>query len=391
MIPKITINLQNGTLGAINSLGDGVCGLVIGCDPTGTTIVAGDKFLLRSYDDAVTAGLTDISFAAQQIKEFYDEAGLGSKLYVMIVANTVVFADLADKTKAYAKELLDYSQGKIALLGLCRLPAAGYTPTVTKGIDNDVITALTPFQALAEESLSLFTPFVGIIEGKYYQGTAATLDDLTNAGFNFVGVAMAASGDLKAIDANSASVGLLLGRAAAVPVQRKIARVKDGGLAVTSVYYADETLETTDWQSIAEKAYITIGTYANKTGYYFTDDVLATDQTEDYKTICNRRVMNKLVRLVYQSYINELNDDIELTAEGKLSPATAKYYEGLITNAVNNSMTANGELSSFSAYVNQDQNVLSTSKVAIRCAAVPKGYSQEIVVTLGFSNPALSA
>lgn len=392
MIPKVDITLQSGALGAVGGSEDGVAGLVIGCDPGASSIDAGQLFVLRSIDDAKTAGLDQIDYAYKQISEFYDEAGTGSKLYVIISGNTETLADIASasSTNKYAKKLLDYAQGEIKVLGICRKPAAGYTPTVTNGIDADCYTAATNLQALATSYQAAFTPFVGIVEGRSYNGTPASLTDLGTLSHNFVGIAICKSSALHAIDSTGASVGLVLGRAAAVPVQRKIARVKDGALAISAAYIGSLTVENADWESVAEKGFIVIGQYANKSGYYFIDDTLATAVTDDYKTVSLRRTMNKMVRIVYGTYINELNDDIELTSEGKLTPATAKYYEGLIKNAVNLQMTANGELSNFDAYVDVAQNVLSTGKVVVKCAAIPKGYSQEISVILGFSNPALS-
>jgi hypothetical protein len=392
MIPKISITLQSGGLGSVGGSNDGVAGLVIGCDPATSGIIAGTKFVLRSMADAKTAKLDLIPYAYQQVKEFYDEAGEGSKLYVLICADTETLTNMADiaGANAYGKKLIDYAQGEITMLGVCRMPAAGYAPTVVKGLDDEVITALAKMQALAANYHALFTPFVGIIEGRKYMGTPATLEAINLGSSNFCGIVLGTSTELKAIDPMASSVGLLLGRAASVPVQRKVARVKDGGLAIGGAFYNSVAVEYTDFISIATKGYITIGMYGNKVGYYFLDDTLATVVTDDYKTISNRRVMNKMVRLVYATYINELNDDIELTSEGKLSPATAKYYQGLIENAVNIAMTANGELSSFSAYVDMNQNVLSSGKIYIKTSAVPKGYSQEINVTLGLSNPVLS-
>jgi hypothetical protein len=387
MIPKVTITLENGTLGASNASDDAVIGMVIGCDPATSGIAAGTIIVLSSIDDAKTAKLDLIDYAYQQIQEFYNEAGTGVKLYVLICANTESLTNMADgaSANAYAKKLLDYAGGNITLLGICRNPAAGYVPTTVKGLDDDVMAAVVKLQALAETYHGLFNPFVGVIEGRNYLGVPATLVDLSTASYNFVGIALAASDELHDIDGMAASIGLVLGRAAAVPVQRKIARVKDGALSISGAYYGATVLESTDVDSIAAKAYIVIGNYANMTGYYFFDDTLATDQSEDYRTISLRRVMNKMVRLVYQTFINELNDDIDLTSAGKLTPAVAKSYQGKIDNVVNNNMTSNGELSSFKSYVDQDQNVLSTSKIAIKLKAVPKGYAQEIDVTLGFA------
>lgn len=401
MIPKINITLQNGQLGSVGESADGVAGLII-LSPS-DTITNKTVFTLRSIDDAKATNLKDVPFALQQITEFYNEAGEGSKLYVLFAvydeATMAKQSDLFSAAKGdYAKYLLDYAAGEITILGVCFNSDPNYQFSPVGGIDPDVTATVTACQTLAADYLAKFTPFVGVI-GCVMDGTItpASAANLTQSTKNFVSVAVCSSDALKEIEdadtgkpARSASVGLVLGRAAAVPVQRKIARVKDGSLSINAAYIGDKKIEDADWQTIAEKGYITIGKYPNKSGYYFIDDTLATAPTDDYSTVSKRRTMNKLVRIVYATYVNELNDDIELTSEGKLTPATAKYYEGLIKNAVNSLMTGNGELSSFEAYVDVNQNVLSTGKITIKCAAVPKGYSQEISVILGFSNPALS-
>lgn len=393
MRPKISIELTNGALGSVGGTEDGIAGLVIGCDPLTSGIAAGTIFTLLSIDDAISNKIDKIPYAYQQVKEFYNEAGNGSRLYVMIVPDTETLTNMADgaSTNKYGKKLIDYAGGAITLLGICRKPAAGYTPTTVKGMDDDSITAIAKMQTLAVSYFGKYTPFVGIIEGRKYMGAAAGLDDLTEGSSNYVGVAIGTSDELNAIDATAASVGLVLGRAAAIPVQRKIGRVKDGGLSINGAYLGTAKVEATDVDGVVNKGYITIGTYANKTGYYFIDDSLATATTDDYKSLSNRRVINKLVRIVYGTYINEVNDDIEITTEGKLSPATAKYYQSLINTRVDELMIAGEELSSFDSYVDINQNVISTSKIEIKCSAIPRGYSQEIKVVLGFTNPALSA
>ncbi len=386
---QVTINIQNGTLGSIADVVDGTAGLVIGCDVGATGVVAGDVLTLTSVDDCITNKLALIPYAYQQIKEFYAEAGNGAILYVLPVADTLTLANIALKTNAYAKKLLDYAQGDIMLLGICRKPAAGYTPTITNAIDADCAAAITNLQALAVDYQTAHTPFVGIVEGRSYSGTAASLTDYTAASNNYVGITLACTDDLYAIDAAASSVGLILGRASKVPVQRKISRVKDGSLAITGVYYGSATLENTAFALISAKGFITIGTYPNRTGYYFMNDNLATIQTDDYKSISNRRVVNKATRIVDATYTNELNDEIKIDSEGKIDAAKCAYYESIIENAVNGDMLSAEEISSFSAYVNPAQNVLSTGKVTITGSIVPVGYAEEIVFNLGFSNPAL--
>ena len=389
-IPSISVTLKTGGLGQIGETADGVAGITIGVAVGASGITAGDILVMTSIDDAVTNGISAIPYAYQQVQEFYNEAGKGAKLYVQIVEDTETLADICDKasTNKYAKTLLDYAGGEIALYGCCRLPDGSYTPTVTNAIDIDSENAVTKLQVLAGDKQAEFAPIVGIIEARSYNGVPADLTDFSAASNNYVGLAIAASSELNTIDDESASVGLILGRAAGIPVQRKIARVKDGGLSVTGVFYGANSIDVTVYASIDAKGFITIGQFVGKTGYYFMDDILATVTTDDYNTIGRRRVVNKAIRIIYDTYVNELNDDIEINTDGTIKASVCKYYKGLIENAINLSMTANSEISSFEATVDPAQNVLSTGKVTIEAAIIPKGYSQVISVILGFDNPA---
>lgn len=389
-IGKVDVTLRSGGLGIAGGTDDGITGMTIGCDVGTSGITAGDIFVLTSLDDAVTNKISEIPYAYQQVQEFYNESGRGAKLYVQIVEDTETLTEICDKasTNKYAKTLLDYADGEINIFGACRLPDSGYTPTVTNGIDIDSENAVVKLQVLAGDKQDEFAPIVGIVEARSFNGVPNDLTDFSQASNNYVGLAIAASDELNTIDSESASVGLLLGRAAANPVQRKISRVKDGALSITGAYYGSSTVENTDFTSIDAKGFITIGTYIGKTGYYFMDDLLATSSTDDYKVIVNRRVMNKVVRIVYKTYVEELNDDIEITSEGQIESSVAKYYEGLIKTQLQVQMQGNSEISDFSVNVDPAQNVLSTGKIEIELSIIPKGYAQEISVVIGFDNPA---
>lgn len=394
-LPKVDIQLQNGALGAVEEMSDGVAGIVV----SGVAITGdnpwdiGEVKSFRSIDEVKAAGIdetydtTNTTHAFRQIKEFYDEAGNGAKLYVIIVPKTETMANIANKagTYHYAKVLLDAANGEIRFFGITRIPDTGYTPTYTSGLDDDVIAAVVNAQALCNDYAAKYTPTFCLIEGRDYQGDPDDLEDLRAASYNRVGVVICGTQE-----DTTASVGLVLGRLAKIPVQRKISRVKDGALLIAAAYCSDgETIESSDIESIHNLGYIAIRVFANKTGYYLTDDPLATAITDDYNCITNRRVIDKAVRIVYLTYINELNDDIDINADGTIPTPVCKYYQSIIANAVNNLMA--NEISSFTAVVDPKQNVISTSKVQIKCSIVPKGYTKTIEVLLGFSNPALSS
>jgi len=46
-----------------------------------------------------------------------------------------------------------------------------------------------------------------------------------------------------------------------------------------------------------------------------------------------------------------------------------------------------GEISSFTAFVNTDQNILSGLPFEIELSIIPKGYLNPIKITIGYTNP----
>src|ERR1044072_4549048 len=119
-LPDVKIVLQNGTLGSIVQTADGIAGIMLTGASEGD-IDAGTPFVITSLTDAENQGLSEAGnpFAYKQIREFYNEAGEGALLYVLLVANTVTVASMADNTNANgAKKLLDYAGGKIRVLGV---------------------------------------------------------------------------------------------------------------------------------------------------------------------------------------------------------------------------------------------------------------------------------
>jgi hypothetical protein len=61
--------------------------------------------------------------------------------------------------------------------------------------------------------------------------------------------------------------------------------------------------------------------------------------------------------------------------------------QGAIEDDINAQMTANDEISSVSAYIDETQDVLATDKLTVVLKIVPKGNLGAIEVELGFSNP----
>jgi hypothetical protein len=362
-LPKVDIQLQNGQLGRVTELGNGVPGLVVlmAASPTGHAF--GDTKAYSSFED-----LPEELQAIEAIELFYKTAG-DRKIFIMPVVNTTTVKEVVNgqAVTPYAKNLLSAAQGEIrffAVLGDLVLA--------------DLPEALTNLQALLEAEEAKYNPVLGILPYNYADDDV--YPDLTQRTDNRCGVVQSPDGD---------ELGLLLGRLASIPVQRNAARVKDGALPVVTAKIGSKNIE--DEMDLVEamhdKGYICLRTHIGKSGYFFTYDPLATDPAEDYSFIANRRVIDKALLIAYGVYIENLLDEIPITEAGLVAPGIVKELQGSIENAINQQMTANDEISSVSAFVDDQQDVLATGKVEIVLSVVPVGYAKEIIVKLGFSNP----
>lgn len=401
-LPNVTITVENGALGTINFTDDGISGMILSGDaaPAGLALNTAKKIF--SVEEAEAVGITaaydttNAVHAHRNISEFYQAGGNGLPLWIMVVANTETMEDICDKASVnkLAKTLLDAAQGEIRLLGITRMPDGDYEPTYVNGLDDDAYAALVKLDALLADYEAVYSPAVGIVEGRDFQGDAADLIDLREASLNRVACVIASGENaIKAeVHDKSASVGLLLGRLASDPVQRKASRKKTGALPITQAYLSDGTKvdEFAALADVHDAGYIAMRKFVRRTGFYFTGDPTATLITDDYAFISRRRVINKAIMIAYDTYVEELEDEILIDDEGKIHPGTIKEWQGKIDNQVNSQMTAEGEISAFSSFIDPDQNVISTNQVNVVLRITPVGYSTNIEVSLGFTNPALN-
>lgn len=379
----VNITLANGRLGGTLQTNDGVCGMILTGAPEGDYAV-GTPILIKSMADLAAAGITNTgnAFAYRQVKEFYDEAGKGASLYLMLLADTVPLAVMADAT------ILIYAQGKIKILGIMCNDAAVYDEEdflATTGINDDVHELLTGIKGVADEYFAAQKPFRAIIGGTSFSGTPGDLTDLTTGTTNNrVGVVI---GDTKT--GRGACLGMLLGAMAKLPVMRKVSRVRNGQLTNSEAWLSAYQLEAVpdDGAEIAARGYITWKTYPNVAGYYFSGDDTASATTDDYHSLARGRVIDKVHILAYTTFVQEVDDEV-FVVEGKLEAGYCKTLSQKIENQINSTMTANKEISSVTCIIDPAQDIISTNTLNVQLSIVPVGYSTIIDIELGFDNPA---
>jgi Protein of unknown function (DUF2586) len=391
---SVNITLANGQLGGTLQTSDGITGIVL----TGTTetggYTTGTPILVTSMTDVVNAGITSTGnpFATKQLQEFYDQAGNGAQLYVMLVPATMTIAQMADNTNVNgARKLLDYAGGKIKVLGLLSddvaIAAAGGTITTSHSLNGDVYTAASNMAVTAAAYFEAEKPFRCIIGGSSYVGTPASLTDETTGTTNDRTAILI--GDT--VSGHSACVGLALGVVASIPVQRKISRVRSGALTNTAAYLNSTALEASggDAATIAGRGYITFITYPNVSGYFFSGDPMLAAPTDDYCMLARGRVIDKAHILAYATFVQEVDDEIPVNSDGTLDAGFCKWLSQQIVNQVNDTMVANREISAINCFIDPTQNILSTNQLNVVLKVTPVGYATDIEISLGFDNPSL--
>lgn len=392
MLPRVKIYFENGLIGATSPSDDGVCGLIA------TGVAVDGKFaLLTPYLITTPDGLLDYGITSannptiyKAVYDFYTEAPDGTKLYVYGVADAVSLSDMVDVAGVHGKAIINYAKGALSCLFVSKKDANGYNAIITDGLDADVYAAITKAQALCEWATdSLYAPLFAVIPGRHYSGTATDLALLTERTDNRVAVMI---GDTTSGSVDAA-VGLLAGRVAAIPVMRSIARVKSGSIGASAFYIGTKSPESANADVISDVGFVTFRNFIGKAGYYFTDDKLATEASDDYALIPRRRSIDKGYRIAYKTLVNELNDEVPVTDDGYIPHTICKSIQNSVETDIINTMGTAGELgrnpddsndTGVSCYIDPSQNIVATDQFKAKLRIKPFGYPKYIDLYIGF-------
>ena len=388
-LPGVDIEILNNQIGASSPSDDGIMGLILsGVAAAGIALL--DPKQIFSVDDAAALGLdaaydtTNSLDVHKQINEFYLRAARGQECWVMLVSQTTTMADACNRTNNIARVLLDRAP-QMSMVGITRTPDAAYIPTFVDGIDDDVNAAVLNAHELCQEYAGDNSPLRFLVGARAFQGVPADLRNFRANTQNRCGVVL---GSLTT-DGDPA-VGFTLGQFSNRPVQRNIGRVKDGDLAIGDAYFTNG-MPIENYQdaldSIHDKGYIFMRSFKRRNGYWFNDDASCAPLSDDYAYLARGRVIDKAQKITYDTFLNEIHDDLDIDDNGFMDPAVVKTYEGTIEEAIGGLMLP-GEISGVRCIINPEQNLLANNTVRIeRLGVRPKGYAKFIYVPLGFDNP----
>lgn len=381
-IPNVSFETTNGNLGGSDPLEDGVVAMVLSHAATADLPLNTPKAIF-SLSEAKALGIT--GFALEEITDFYSKTGDGQELWISIVSNATTISSICDGVNDIAKALLVASKGRVRMWGVNIEPADSYTPDVSEGVDKDCLDAVIKANALCEllaEQIQM--PTRAVLPARYWNGDVADLRDLKTMTNNKVQLSLLGNKDSK-----SAKVGFVLGMYSSMAVQRCIGRVADGDIGLTEAYLTDgiTTAESIALKvnTIHDKGYLFPLTRVGRAGYYLNDDPMCASNSDDFCSMSNGRVMDKVQRIAYDVYLDFVNDDYAVDADGNIGIEELKRLQGKIDDNVNQIMVSGGEISGFASEVPAGQDVLGTGITRVILNVQPKAYHKQIVVEQGFT------
>nr|DAN20564.1 MAG TPA: tail sheath protein [Caudoviricetes sp.] len=390
-LANVNIVIGNGNLGVASLSDDGIAGLVL----TGTAtekLELNKVYVLSSTADFKKYSIDEKTnpFLYKELTAFYNAAGDGAELHLLVVSEATTLTQIcAAEEDAPLKKLISSAAGRIRLVGINRNTPTEYVPTLEGCIDADVVTAIAAAQSVADSFLKQVAPFRVLLPALGWNGETTDLYQPREGSYNRVAIVMASDGIFGESKLYSAAIGQVLGRAAKISVHQNIGRVRDGAIAAKGFLTSGKTPEEhfALWDLLDDAGYIFYRTFISKNGYYLNDDATATATTDDYCFLSYGRVIDKATILAYKTYIDDILDNIEVDPDkGTIPVPICKEFEAAIIRSVNTEMS--GEISSFNAYINPEQDILTTRETNISLEIVPLGTLRKINISLSLKNPA---
>jgi hypothetical protein len=208
-------------------------------------------------------------------------------------------------------------------------------------------------------------------------------------------------------DLSSGDTGLVMKRNAAWPYTTRLASTKEsthpgfvdhGGGAlpgVQDIYPAFGGGPVAD--TFDDSRFVTLRTIQGTAGYYVTRGNTMDVATSDYHAIQFVRVINRAATIAQMELTNDLNADWRIDPDtGALDSRDALSIEGTVEQEIKSAMmgergSAKDNISGASVALDPDMNLLSDSTLTATVSVVPKGYSENIDIPIGFVNPRLNA
>ncbi|HOU67600.1 MAG TPA: DUF2586 family protein [Paludibacteraceae bacterium] len=404
----ITFQRQNGGMGRTAASEDPVSGLLLGMNSAVVStssvltpfasLVVGSVTLyvatLKYYEqleatygitrteasDDITAEQAAKNFIDYHVSEFFKHSPSGTLYLAVKLTGDVLPAEIS--------AMQNYAGGKIRQVGI----AAAGTAAITAE-------QLTGYQTEAGSLETNHMPLSILVAQR--KGAYDDIGDITAVNLSLAdrrNVSVLISQDLDATlqaEQNSsklnevAAIGTLLGCVSAASVNESIAWVQKFPVEMKAPGFVTGDLlketTTTNLNLLNDNRYIFVRSHVGVSYVYFNDSHTLDVSTSDYAYIENVRTMDKATRGIRANMLPYLNAPLDVDAtSGHLRADTVAALETVVGKALEE-MEKAGELSGYSAVIDPDQNVLSTSEVTVVIRNVAVGVMRQVKVKIGFT------
>ncbi len=409
---KVSTRRLSGGLGRRLPNTDGVIGVISTGVAVGSGLTLGVIYPLNGIGDLEALGVdaaydvTNTTLLHYHISEIF-RINPSAEVHLMVLAQSTTLAAMVDVANtSNAKKLSKDLNGRIRILGVIRNPIVGYTPTLTTGLDADVLAAIPKAQALVDEEALAFRYLdTVVVEGRSYNGAASSAQDLraiTNVEAPGVCVPIFADNDVSLINAlyaGHAAVGTMLGLISKAAVSQDPAELTDdfnivdvaagkfvnvglsSGAKVNTL--SDSSLTTLDG-----KGYIFAEPVAGISGIFINDSHCCVGADDDYAYIENNRTINKAINLSRIALLPMVKSRLMANEDtGLLSESSCGLLEDTAKDSLDG-MKKDQDLSGgVDAWVDPTTDVLAGDDIEVELTFIPRPIGREIKVAVGFSNP----
>jgi hypothetical protein len=402
---NVIIEKNRGGLGRRSPSADMVSAIVMNGIAVTGKIGLGEVHELRSVKDAEALGLdaaydtTNNVLVFERINRYFMRNPSG-ELHIMLVAQSVTLAQMCDKALDYGKKLLKGLKGRVRHIAFARNPATGYTPTLTGGLDADVLAAIAKAQELHDDEFLKFRYANFFIEGRSFNGTPASATNLRSLNAENVSVVIGADPEVSgraALFNGYAAVEEFLGMVSKAAVSQNVGELIPefnltyGGTWRQSGLSSNLNLDSyqdTALDQLHEKGYIFAEAVADVDGFYWNDTHTCTLDTSDYAYVENNSTVNKMIREVRRAILPKVKSRFRVDPDsGEMEASTRMAFEADAREAMK-PMEEAGDLSGGrDAYIEPGQNLLSLTEWKMEVTAIPMAIGRKIKIGIGFSNP----
>lgn len=405
--PGLNFEKTNGNLGRQATTNDMVTGMVVNAVAT-ADMVLGTIYPITSLAAAEDLGLNDAYDTDNEVLVYHRIKRLfvhnpSIKLYILPVAQDVTLVQMADKANDHLAKLLRDKAGEIVQAFIARNPDDQYVPTIEDGLNDEVIAAVYKAQELAEYEFEKGRPVDLFVEGRNFTGTAAAVTDLHNLVTDCpdVTVAILADNDISisnALFAKYAAVEDYVAMASKAAVSQNagelipefnLTKPADGiflNPGLSSGLKISEYSEP-DIDILNNKGYI-VAINQGVPGVHILDTHTCDDEESDYNKLENNRTIKKAVKLIRAKILPRVKGRLYVDPDtGKIAPEDIKELEAITESALDPMLNDRDLSGGVDAYINPEQNILSTSKFDIEFSCVPVAIGRRITIKYGFNNP----